>query len=260
MHKDVNYLLKLIPRYHTENPDVVIWIRDPTWQYQLYITPAYEDVWGRTCASLYNDPLKWSDTLYYADRHKRSVPAVLKGIEENKSIDFVEVFRIVKPDNSVHCIEDRCFPLVDVMGKHLGFAGISEDITAKMHEKKREYLPNRTFLNHNTFSLSALVRQLTISISIKKCFKEKIFFNTTIDKKIPLFLKADQKKLQELLECILTQSMEENKISTIAIEFKMINTDKVTKEIKIRVLLKSKISEQEKEVFPPFDIMFHAIS
>ena len=257
MHKDVNYLLKLIPQYHTQNPDIVVWIRDTTLQHQLYVTPAYEDVWGRTCASLYNEPLKWGDTLYYADRHKRSVSAVLTGIEANKSVDYVEVFRIVKPDNGVHWIEDRCFPLVDNARKHVGFAGISVDITLQMFGETTPDLLNRSVFDGDTFSLSELVRQTTMVISVKNCFKEKIFFNTTLDKKIPLFLRGNKKNLESLFDNVLTQSIKENKISTVNIEFKMKDYDKTTKEIGIKILLKS--TRSKKEIFPAFDIVLQTM-
>ena len=36
----------------------------------LYVSPAYEQVWGRTCESLYNNPASWTDAIHPDDREQ----------------------------------------------------------------------------------------------------------------------------------------------------------------------------------------------
>jgi len=46
----------------------VIWLRDPSYARQIYVSPSYEKIWGRPCEELYNVPAKWNDSL--ADKDK----------------------------------------------------------------------------------------------------------------------------------------------------------------------------------------------
>jgi PAS domain S-box-containing protein len=43
-----------------ENIREVFWIMSPTTNETIYISPAYEEVWGRTCESLYQDPMSFT--------------------------------------------------------------------------------------------------------------------------------------------------------------------------------------------------------
>src|SRR5687768_16556421 len=46
----------------------VFWIRDIDYTTQLYISPAYERVWGLSCESLYKSGVSWLDTVYEDDK------------------------------------------------------------------------------------------------------------------------------------------------------------------------------------------------
>jgi PAS domain S-box-containing protein len=91
----------------------------------LYVSPAYETVWGRTCASLYADPRSWSYDIHPEDR-ERMVSAFLEGA--TKGTYEVE-YRLLRPDGSVRWIYDRAFPIRDLRGNVYRIAGISEDVT-----------------------------------------------------------------------------------------------------------------------------------
>ena len=36
----------------------------------IYVSPAYETLWGRTCASLYASPQNWQDAIHPEDRER----------------------------------------------------------------------------------------------------------------------------------------------------------------------------------------------
>lgn len=60
-------------RQLAENIQEVFWITDPSKQQVLYISPAYEAVWSRTCESLYASPESWMEVIHAEDRdHVRS--------------------------------------------------------------------------------------------------------------------------------------------------------------------------------------------
>jgi two-component system sensor histidine kinase UhpB len=92
----------------------------------LYVSPAYEDLWGRTCESLYRDPRSFLDTIHPEDR-ARATEAIVRDRERHLDIEF----RVVRPDGSIRWIRDRAFPIMDDSGRCYRVAGIVEDITER---------------------------------------------------------------------------------------------------------------------------------
>ncbi|HKT36084.1 MAG TPA: PAS domain S-box protein, partial [Nitrospira sp.] len=77
-------------RQIAETIQEVVWSTDPTISRTLYISPAYEHVWGRTCASLYEDPTSFIDSIHPDDRAR-----VLAGLAEHQQgLPFVQEYRI----------------------------------------------------------------------------------------------------------------------------------------------------------------------
>src|SRR5262249_21502657 len=90
--------------------------------------PAYERVWGRTCASLYEDPDSFVDSIHPDDRG-----CVLAALGEHRDgVLFDQEYRIVRPDGTVRWIWDRGFP---VRNPETGFlthyVGVALDITER---------------------------------------------------------------------------------------------------------------------------------
>ncbi len=55
-------------RQMAENVEAVVWMADPDHRAMLYISPAYENVWGRSCASLSASPGAWAEAIVPEDR------------------------------------------------------------------------------------------------------------------------------------------------------------------------------------------------
>ena len=51
-------------RLVTENIQDVFWMSTPGIQEMIYVSPAYEKIWGRTCASLYDSPQSFMDAIH----------------------------------------------------------------------------------------------------------------------------------------------------------------------------------------------------
>jgi diguanylate cyclase (GGDEF)-like protein/PAS domain S-box-containing protein len=101
-----------------------------------YVSPAYQEIWGRTSESLYQDQKSILDTVHPDDRDRvmRSFPKESRGEVE-------EVYRIVRPDGSIRWIKDRSFPIYDDSGKTRRVVGIAADITdLKLGEEKLKSL------------------------------------------------------------------------------------------------------------------------
>jgi PAS domain S-box-containing protein len=112
-----------------ETINEVFWITDPEKKQVLYVSPAYERIWGGTCENLYASPAAWFEAIHSEDRARVQAAATTK----QATGEYNETFRIVRPDGQVRWILDRAFPVRDPSGQVLRLVGVAEDIT----EKKR---------------------------------------------------------------------------------------------------------------------------
>ena len=110
-----------------ENIRDVFFLRDVDGNRMLYISPAYEEIWGRSCESLYANPGSWTETIHPGDRasaYEKNKNGMLAG-------KFEYEYRIVRPDGSIRWIESRGFPVRDGVGKIVRIAGVAADITER---------------------------------------------------------------------------------------------------------------------------------
>jgi diguanylate cyclase (GGDEF)-like protein/PAS domain S-box-containing protein len=91
-----------------------------------YVSPAYEQIWGRTCESLYDNPASWSDSI-----HPMDLAHVAAKFTEGGTAGFDYEFRIVRPDGELRWIHARGFPVLDAAGKPYRTAGVASDITRR---------------------------------------------------------------------------------------------------------------------------------
>jgi PAS domain S-box-containing protein len=110
----------------------VFWITDPAKQQTVYVSPAYEQVWGRALKSLYASPRSFLEAIHPEDRAR--VEAALARQAEGT---YHEEYRIVRPDGSVRWIRDRAFPVRDVSGGVYRIVGIAADITERAEHLQR---------------------------------------------------------------------------------------------------------------------------
>jgi len=92
----------------------------------LYISPAYEKIWQRSCESLYEQPADWINAVHPEDQNRVCI-ALEQLIEGNFDIEY----RIIRPDGSIRWIHDRAFPIQAHDGGVYRVAGIAEDITKR---------------------------------------------------------------------------------------------------------------------------------
>ncbi len=107
-----------------ENIREVFWVREG--DRVRYISPAYEDVWGRSCASLYRASSLFAENVIAADR---PLAAAALAAELNGQ-PFDEQLRLVRPDGSLRWVRTRSFPVQKDDGT-VQSVGIAEDITER---------------------------------------------------------------------------------------------------------------------------------
>jgi diguanylate cyclase (GGDEF)-like protein/PAS domain S-box-containing protein len=115
-------------RQLAENIDEVFWMTDPESTVILYVSPAYEAIWGRSCQSLYDRPRQWLEAIHEDDRAR-----ILEVAQRQADGAYSEEYRVVRPDGEVRWIADRAFPVRDDGGRIYRVAGVARDIT----ERKR---------------------------------------------------------------------------------------------------------------------------
>jgi PAS domain S-box-containing protein len=119
-----------------DNLDSVFWIYDPVSIRVDYVSPAYERMWGRSCASLLADPRSFMEPIFPEDVGR--VHQAMTQHPENRQTR-VE-YRITHPDGTVRWIEDSGFPIADSAGKVRRVAGVAIDITARKAAEGRAHL------------------------------------------------------------------------------------------------------------------------
>jgi hypothetical protein len=107
-----------------ENIDQVFWMLDLETKEVLYVSPAFERVWGCSSAALCRSRDWLAETVDAEDRNR-----YIAFSEKARSEPVEEFYRIVRPDGSVRWIRDRSFPVQGPEGKPYRVAGIAEDIT-----------------------------------------------------------------------------------------------------------------------------------
>jgi two-component system, sensor histidine kinase and response regulator len=114
-------------RQLAENIHEVFFVAEPEPLRMAYLSPAYEEVWGRPRQEAYDRPAAWIESVHPEDRES-------VGSFFGRSIQGIQsevAYRIVRPDGSVRWIEARSFGVRDSAGKVIRVVGIAEDTTVR---------------------------------------------------------------------------------------------------------------------------------
>jgi PAS domain S-box-containing protein len=112
-------------RQLAENVHEVFWIMPPTADQILYVSTAYEQVWERTCDSLYQNPMAWVQAIHPDDLAQAH--SLFAKQLQGERVD--SEYRIRTPGGHEKWIRDRAFPIRDEAGQLIRVVGIAEEIT-----------------------------------------------------------------------------------------------------------------------------------
>jgi two-component system, cell cycle sensor histidine kinase and response regulator CckA len=115
-------------RQIAENIREVFWLAEPDLSRIVYVSPAYEAIWGRAVKRLYANPNDWLNAIHVDDRERVMASAAAQILSGN----YEAQYRIVRPDGQVRWIHDRGFPVRDDAGNMIRFAGFAEDVTQRL--------------------------------------------------------------------------------------------------------------------------------
>lgn len=111
-------------RQFAENINAVFWMTDNAKNVMIYVSPAYEEIWGRTRESLYQNPRSFMEAI-----HRDDIAQVRAAVEKQGEEKYEQIYRIVRPDGTIRWIKDRGFRLSEPDGEVRRVLGIAEDIT-----------------------------------------------------------------------------------------------------------------------------------
>lgn len=112
-------------RQLAENISDAFWMRDAEDTRMVYVSPAYEKIWGRSCKELYQSPEAWLEAIHPEDRETVAQAMLTKQVTG----EYNQEYRIIRPDGALRWIRDRAFPIRDGSGKIIRIVGIAEDVT-----------------------------------------------------------------------------------------------------------------------------------
>jgi PAS domain S-box-containing protein len=92
----------------------------------LYVSPAYEQMWGRSVASAYTDPLAWTAAIHPDDRAR-----VLEQLPAGRTGTIELGFRIQLPDGGTRWLDMSVSPVRDEAGNVIRHAAVASDVTAR---------------------------------------------------------------------------------------------------------------------------------
>jgi len=110
----------------------VVWLTNRSRTATIYVNPAYEELWGQSCQSLYAAPHSWMAAVHPEDRSRLRKFFATRTRDEAHE----QSYRVVRPDCSVRWVLDRGFPVRDNAGTCSRFIGVLCDVTERKELEK----------------------------------------------------------------------------------------------------------------------------
>jgi PAS domain S-box-containing protein len=134
-------------RQIAENLEQVFWVQEIQSGRILYISPAFETVWGRSRVSFYSNPQLFIESVHPEDRLQ---VLVARPHDDRKLVN--QEYRIMRPDGSLRWILVRTFLIQEEDGESYYQVSIAQDIT---DQKNVELSLHKTLdLSRELFNLS----------------------------------------------------------------------------------------------------------
>ena len=123
-------------RQIAENIQEIFWVASADLSDLLYVSPAYEKIWGRSCYSAYESSIWLADSIHPDDRDRIVAPLGKSDQKYDQKHDqkhdsISREYRIVRPDGAVRWVGERIFPIRDEQGNVYRRTGIVADITER---------------------------------------------------------------------------------------------------------------------------------
>ncbi|MGZ3330547.1 MAG: PAS domain S-box protein [Gemmatimonadaceae bacterium] len=109
-----------------ENIDELFFVMNAQYTEILYINPAYEKIWGRSCQSLYDDPKSFVEAAPPDDRERLLL--YMGRIQRGENPGKIE-YRVDRPDGEVRWLLVHAVPIRNEQAEVYRIAGVGLDVT-----------------------------------------------------------------------------------------------------------------------------------
>jgi PAS domain S-box-containing protein len=103
----------------------MFWCTSPDFNKVLYVSPAFNTIWGRPLEELVTNPMVWFDAIHEDDKpFVREAKANL-----TQGTSYTIDYRIFRPDGVLRFVKDYGYPIRDATGTAVMLSGTCTDIT-----------------------------------------------------------------------------------------------------------------------------------
>jgi len=113
-----------------ESISEVFWMISADKNQMIYISPAYERIWGRSCESLYKNPTSFLEGICEEDRSR-----VIEALPKQRSGGYDMTYRVVQPNGNIRWVRDRAYGIKNDHGEVYRLVGIAQDITEQVNSE-----------------------------------------------------------------------------------------------------------------------------
>jgi PAS domain S-box-containing protein len=121
-------------RQITENLQPMLWIGEVASERFLYVSPAFESIWGRARALVYKRPRMLLAGIHPGDR-ERMTAAMQRMWRDEHAMD--EEYRLLRQDGGMRWLWTRTFPIRDEKGGVYRIGAVTEDITTRREQEEK---------------------------------------------------------------------------------------------------------------------------
>ena len=124
----------------------------------LYVSPAYERLWGRPVEELYRNPRTWLAHIHPEDQ-PRVGAAFAALVDGNSDGQYDEEYRVLRSNGSLCWVHSRGLAIRDGDGQVIRLGGIAQDVTAQ-HRAQQEILELNESLRHHADQLQVAMQEI----------------------------------------------------------------------------------------------------
>jgi PAS domain S-box-containing protein/putative nucleotidyltransferase with HDIG domain len=154
-------------RQLAEGVSEAFWLSQAGTGQVLYVSPAYERIFGRSGADLLRDP-----NVFFENIHAEDLPRVTQAMRSllERGVLLDEAYRILRPDGETRWVWARVFPVSDAHGAVTRYSGIAEDITERrtaeqtLRQSEAQLRESYTRLERSLHRMAAL-RNVDVAIT-----------------------------------------------------------------------------------------------
>lgn len=125
--------MEVLFRQIAENVREIFWIFTPDFTEAIYVSPAYEQLWGRPVEELYERAAAFVEVVHPEDLERLLTAMRAIPYEKQEGVEF----RIVQPDGTVRWALARGYPVRGENGEVDRVVGTTEDITQRKEAEAR---------------------------------------------------------------------------------------------------------------------------